>query len=104
MRAHVLTNESKGDRVNSYRNSYTDKLMETISKLNTKKDCYDFFEDVCTIKEILDMSKRLEAAKLLSDGMNYKQIIEKIDISSATLSRVSKALNYGTGGYNKVIK
>ena len=94
----------KGDKVSSYRNSYTDKLIETISKLNTKKDCYDFFEDVCTIKEILDMSKRLEAAKLLSEGMNYKQIISKIDISSATLSRVSKALNYGTGGYKKVIK
>ena len=87
----------------SFHNELTDQLMDTISKLKTKKECYDFFEDVCTIKEILDMSKRLESAKLLSEGMNYKQIIEKIDISSATLSRVSKALNYGTGGYKKVI-
>lgn len=87
----------------SFHNELTDKLMDTILKLKTKKECYDFFEDVCTIKEILDMSKRLEAAKLLSEGMNYKQIISKIDISSATLSRVSRALNYGTGGYKKVI-
>ena len=87
----------------SFHSDLTDKLMDAISKLKTKKECYDFFEDVCTIKEILDMSKRLEAAKLLSEGMNYKQIISKIDISSATLSRVSRALNYGTGGYKKVI-
>lgn len=88
----------------TFHTDLTDNLMDAISKLKTKKECYDFFEDVCTIKEILDMSKRLEAAKLLSEGMNYKHIIEKIDISSATLSRVSRALNYGTGGYKKAIK
>ena len=88
----------------SFHNEYTDKLMDTISKLKTKDECYDFFEDVCTIKEILDMSKRLEAAKLLNDGLNYKDIIKKIGLSTATLSRVSKALNYGTGGYKRAIK
>ncbi len=88
----------------SFHNDMTDKLMDTISNLNTKKDCYDFFEDVCTIKEILDMSKRLEAAKLLDKGLSYKDVISKIGLSTATLSRVSKALNYGTGGYKKVIK
>ena len=79
-------------------------LMDTISKLKTRDECYDFFEDVCTIKEILDMSKRLEAAKLLDKGLNYKDIIKEIGLSTATLSRVSKALNYGTGGYQKAIK
>ncbi len=88
----------------SFHNELTDKLMETILKLKTKEDCYKFFEDVCTIKEILDMSKRLEAAKLLSNGLNYKEIISKVGLSTATLSRVSRALNYGTGGYKKVIK
>lgn len=88
----------------SFHNELTDKLMDTISKLKTRKDCYDFFEDVCTIKEILDMSKRLEAAKLLDKGLSYNEVIEKIGISTATLSRISKALNYGTGGYKKVIK
>ncbi len=79
-------------------------LMDTIVKLKTRSECYDFFEDVCTIKEILDMSKRLEAAKLLDKGLNYKDIIKEIGLSTATLSRVSKALNYGTGGYQKAIK
>ncbi|MBR0039315.1 MAG: hypothetical protein IJP71_04890 [Lachnospiraceae bacterium] len=78
--------------------------MDTIVNLKTKADCYDFFEDVCTIKEIIDMSKRLEAAKMLNKGLSYKEIIEKIGLSTATLSRVSKALNYGTGGYKKAIE
>ncbi len=88
----------------SFHNELTDKLMDTICKLKTPDDCYNFFEDVCTIKEILDMSKRLEAAKLLNEGLSYKEIIDEIGLSTATLSRVSKALNYGTGGYKKAIK
>ena len=87
----------------SFHNEFTDKLMDTVLELKTKKDLYDFFEDVCTIKEILDMSKRLEAARLLNKGLGYKEVIKKIGISTATLSRVSKALNYGTGGYKKAI-
>lgn len=87
----------------SFHNNYTDKLMDTISKLNNREECYNFFEDVCTIKEILEMSKRFEAAKLLDKGLSYKEIIEKIGLSTATLSRVSRALNYGTGGYKKAI-
>ena len=87
-----------------FHNDATNKLMDTIAKLKTREECYDFFEDVCTIKEILDMSKRLEAAKLLDKGLNYKDIIAEIGISTATLSRVSKALHYGTGGYKKAIK
>ena len=88
----------------SFHNEYTDMLMDTIVKLKTRSECYDFFEDVCTIKEILDMSKRLEAAKLLDKGLNYKDIIKEIGLSTATLSRESKALNYGTGGYQKANK
>ena len=87
----------------SFHSDMTDKLMDTILNLKSKKDCYDFFEDVCTIKEILDMSKRLEAAKLLDKGLSYKEVIAEIGLSTATLSRVSKALNYGTGGYKKAI-
>ena len=87
----------------SFHNVYTDKLMDTIASLKTKKDVYDFLEDLCTIREIQDMSKRLEAAKLLSQGESYNEIISKIGLSSATLSRVNKALNYGTGGYKKIV-
>ncbi|MBR1454985.1 MAG: hypothetical protein IJ593_10165 [Lachnospiraceae bacterium] len=88
----------------TFHNELTDKLMDTISKLKTKNECYDFFEDLCTIKEILDMSRRLESAKLLDKGKTYNEIIEKVGISTATLSRISKALNYGTGGYKKAIE
>ena len=87
----------------SFHTNLTDQLMDTILKIKTKKDLYNFFEDVCTIKEILDMSKRLEAAKLLDKGDSYNEIIKKLEISTATLSRVSKALNYGTGGYKNAI-
>lgn len=88
----------------TYHNELTDRLMETICKLKTKEDCYEFFDDVCTIKEVLEMSKRLEAAKLLDKKLSYQEIIEKVGLSTATLSRVSKALNYGAGGYKKVLK
>ena len=88
----------------TFHNELTDRLMETICKLKTKEDCYEFFDDVCTIKEVLEMSKRLEAAKLLDKKLSYQEIIEKVGLSTATLSRVSKALNYGAGGYKKVIK
>ena len=88
----------------SFHNKETDQLFDVIAKLKTREDCYNFFEDVCTIKEILDMSKRLEAAKLLALGNNYQDIISKIGLSTATLSRVSRSLNYGTGGYKKVLK
>lgn len=90
--------------MSSFHSKYTDKFIEAVLNLNTKDDAYNFFEDICTIKEIQDMSKRLEAAKLLDKGLNYQEVIKKIGISSATLSRVNKALNYGTGGYKKIIK
>lgn len=88
----------------SFHNDYTDRFVEAILSLNTKEDTYNFLEDICTIREILDMSKRLEAAKLLAKGASYQEIISKIGISSATLSRVNKSLNYGAGGYKKIIQ
>ena len=81
-----------------------DTLFEAILKLETVEDCYNFFEDVCTIKEMKDMGQRLEVALLLSEGKNYQEISEKTNVSTATISRVSKCLNYGTGGYQKAIR
>ena len=81
----------------------TDNLMEAILSLKNKKECYAFFEDICTIKEILEMAQRLEAAKMLEDGMNYQKITERLGISTATISRVSRCMNYGSGGYRKVL-
>ncbi len=72
-------------------------LFEAILSLKTQQECKDFFEDLCTYKEIESMAQRLQAAKLLVDGDTYEQIIEKTGISSATLSRVSKCVKYGSG-------
>ena len=81
-----------------------DRLFQTILNLQTLEDCYAYFEDICTIKEIQDMSQRLDAAILLSQGFSYQKITERVEISSATIGRVSKCLNYGAGGYKKAIE
>lgn len=77
-------------------------LYSTISALSTAEDCKNFFQDLCTYKEIEQMAQRIEAAKLLKQGLTYNQVIEQTNISSATLSRVSRALQYGEG-YKKFI-
>ena len=81
-----------------------DRLFQTFLNLKTLDECYAYFEDICTIKEILDMSQRLDTAILLSQGFSYQKISEKVEVSSATIGRVSKCLNYGTGGYKKAIE
>ena len=79
------------------RSKSIDRLFETILSLETVEDCYNFFEDVCTIKELLDMAQRLDAAFLLDGGANYQAISQETGLSTATISRVSKCLKYGTG-------
>ena len=80
-----------------------DRLFEAILNLKTTEDCYKFFEDVCTIKELQDMAQRLDVAFLLTEGMNYQKISQEVNVSTATISRVSKCLNYGSGGYRSAI-
>ncbi len=80
-----------------------DRLFQTILALESIDECYAYFEDLCTIKELNDMSQRLDAAVLLSRGLSYQKIMEQVDISTATIGRVSKCLNYGTGGYRTAI-
>ena len=87
-----------------FHNKSTDRLFLAISQLKDEKECAAFFEDICTIMEIQDMAQRLEAAILLSQGTNYQTISKSLGISTATISRVSKCLNYGSGGYNTVIE
>ena len=79
------------------RSKSIDRLFETILNLETVEDCYDFFEDVCTIKELLDMAQRMDAAFLLDEGANYQTIVQETGLSTATISRVSKCLKYGSG-------
>ena len=80
-----------------------DRLFQVILQLENREDCQKFFEDICTIKEVQDMAQRLEAAILLDQGVGYQTISEQVGISTATISRVSKCLNYGTGGYRQAI-
>ena len=82
----------------------TDNLFRTILSLNSVEECYAFFEDVCTIKELQDMSQRLEVAQLLHEGKSYVQISEKTGASTATIGRVNKCLNYGSGGYRNALE
>lgn len=81
-----------------------DRLFDAVLSLETKEECYAFFEDLCTVRELRDMAQRLETAVLLSEGMSYQKITERIDISTATIGRVSRCLNYGSGGYRLAIR
>ncbi len=76
-----------------------DTLFEAILSLETVEECYSFFEDVCTVREILDIAQRLKAAQMLKNGENYAVISKETGMSTATISRVSKCLEYGDGGY-----
>lgn len=78
-------------------------LYKAILKLKTEEDCYDFFDDLCTPKEIEQMSERFLAANLLLQGETYENVIKKTNISSATLSRVSKCTKNGKG-YKTIIE
>ena len=89
---------------NPRRNETIDALFDAILSLETREECYDFFEDLCTGKEISDMAQRLEAAKLLLDGSTYEQIVKTVEISTATISRINRCIQYGTGGYRQTIE
>ena len=80
-----------------------ENLYRVIAKLKTEEDCKALFADLCTDKEIEKMAERLFAAKLLLDGKTYQQVIAQSDISSATLSRVSRCVQYGKG-YSRLLK
>ncbi len=86
------------------RNASMDRLFQTILNLQSIDECYAYFEDLCTIKELNDMSQRLDAAVLLAEGLSYQKIMEQVAISTATIGRVSRCLNYGTGGYRSAIE
>lgn len=88
----------------NWHNEATDRLMKVFANLKTTEECYSFLEDLCTIKEILDMSQRLEIAILLKSGTNYQEINKRTGVSTATISRVNKCLSYGSGGYQAVLE
>ncbi len=81
-----------------------DRLFEAILSLKNKEECYTFFEDVCTINELLSLSQRFEVAEMLCEKKTYLDISEKTGASTATISRVNRSLNYGNDGYAMVFE
>lgn len=89
--------------MNDFSMKQFDGLFEAVLKLKTIEDCRRFFEDVCTIKELMAIDQRLQVARLLADGESYLEVCKKTGASTATISRVSKCLGYGAGGYELVL-
>lgn len=81
-----------------------DQLYRAILQLRDEKECYEFFQDLCTVSELRSMEQRFEVASLLDDGMIYNDILEKTGASSATISRVNRSLSYGTGAYERLFQ
>ena len=85
------------------KNADVDFLIDAFMSLESHEEYYKFFDDICTIAEIKEISKRLKAAKMLKDGAVYSEVSETTGLSTATISRVSKCLKYGSDGYNIVL-
>ena len=88
----------------TWRDELTDNLCSAFAKLGTLEEIYAFLEDVASINEIKSMAQRLEVARLLSEGKKYPEVVKLTGASTATISRVKKCLDYGTGGYESVLK
>ena len=86
------------------RTSAVETLFEAIIQLNSVDECFDFFEDLATINEILSLSQRFEVARMLRQHKTYLEIAEKTGASTATISRVNRSLNYGNDGYDLAIQ
>ena len=81
-----------------------DFLFEAILNLQTMEECYDFFEDLCTVTEIKSISQRIVVAKMLRDKKVYSDIVSETGASTATISRVNRSLQYGCNGYEEIFK
>lgn len=90
------------NRVNHVSREMVEDLFRVLAGLENAEECEAFFQDLCTMQEIGNMAQRVRAAKLLLEDKTYNQVIEETDISSATLSRVSRCVQYG-GGYRRVL-
>ncbi len=86
------------------RTEAVDALFDAVLNLKTREECYNFFEDLCTVNELLSLSQRFEVASMLRDHKTYLEIAEKTGASTATISRVNRSLNYGNDGYALVFE
>lgn len=90
-RIHIMKEKIMDERIHF--------LFKAILSLRSEEECYNFFEDLCTVAELQEMSKRLQAAKMLNDNFIYTEIAERTGLSTATISRVNRCLKYGNDGY-----
>ncbi|MDE7013437.1 MAG: TrpR YerC/YecD [Kineothrix sp.] len=84
------------------RTDAVDYLFDAVLSLKDKEECYTFFEDICTVNELLSLSQRFEVASMLRNHKTYLEIADKTGASTATISRVNRSLNYGNDGYEMV--
>lgn len=90
-------------QIDKLRGKQLDQFFDAILALKTREECYEFFDDVATMHEVQALSQRLQVAKLLSEGQTYQTIEKETSASTATISRVRRSLDYGSGGYDKVL-
>lgn len=86
-----------------FQNENIDELFKAVLELKDVSECYQFFEDLCTINEIQSLAQRLEVAKMLNKNITYHEIAEQTGASTATISRINRCLNYGADGYKIVL-
>lgn len=87
-----------------FKNENTEFLVKCILQLKDEKECYDFFQDLCTVNEFHSMAQRCVVAKMLSDKKVYSEIVKSTGASTATISRVNRSLQYGADGYEKIFQ
>ncbi|MEI3613797.1 YerC/YecD family TrpR-related protein [Pseudogracilibacillus sp. SO30301A] len=91
-------------QIDKLRGEQLDQLFDAILSLKTREECYQFFDDIATMNEIQSLSQRLQVAKMLNEGSTYNAIEKQTKASTATISRVRRCLDYGSGGYGTVLK
>ena len=87
----------------NFHSELTENLYTAILSLKDSEECRNFFEDICTVKELQDIAQRLKVARMLKDGNSYQEVSRETGASTATISRVNKCLVYGNGGYELVL-
>ncbi|MCT1903548.1 YerC/YecD family TrpR-related protein [Oceanobacillus sojae] len=90
-------------QIDRLRGEQLDQLFDAILSLDTREECYQFFDDIATMSEIQSLSQRLQVAKMLTEGKTYSAIEQETKASTATISRVRRCINYGSDGYNLVL-
>lgn len=91
-------------QIDKLRGKQLDQFFDAILTLKTREECYQFFDDVATMHEVQALSQRLQVAKLLSEGSTYQTIENETSASTATISRVRRSLDYGSGGYKVILE